>query len=65
MENILLGLIILVIILLTACGLLWYRGFIFRKKLRYWRNLAVKVNGEMITGNTGKSTTVKAPWLRK
>ena len=63
MENILLGLTILVIILLTACGLLWYRGFLYKKKLRYWRNQALKLNAQQEYGK--KNNVTGAPWLRK
>ena len=63
MENILLGLTVLIIILLTACGLLWYRGFLYRKKLRYWRNEALKLNANK--KYSIRNNTVGAPWLRK
>jgi len=41
-------LIIMNILLLTVCGLLWYRGLIYRKRLRYWRNQAVKTNARIM-----------------
>ena len=51
------------IVLLTACGLLWYRGLIYKKKLRYWRNQALKLNAQQEYGKNNNVTG--APWLKK
>jgi len=51
------------IMLFTACGLLWYRGLIYKRKLRYWRNKALKLNATKRYEEV--NNTVGAPWLKK
>tara|TARA_R110002074_G_scaffold221702_2_gene392419 strand:+ start:7084 stop:7275 length:192 start_codon:yes stop_codon:yes gene_type:complete len=56
--------IFLIALLLVVCGLLWYRGFLLKRRLRYWRDQALMHNAVNRKSKYEHHTT-RAPWIRK